>query len=81
MSSRYLFVPETKGLALEQIDLLYRESSSMHSHLSHFESCSYIHHTVLGSEAYRKKIIAEGETFTRNHVAEKEVCVIPFFFL
>lgn len=51
----YLFVPETKGLSLEQIDLLYRESS------------------ILGSEAYRKKIIEEGETFTRNRVAEKEV--------
>ena len=26
---RYFFVPETRGLSLEQIDRMYRESSSM----------------------------------------------------
>jgi sugar porter (SP) family MFS transporter len=45
----YFFIPETKGLSLEQIDLLYRESN------------------VLNSEKYRKKILADGETFA-SHV-------------
>jgi len=34
--------------------------------------------TVIGSEAYRKKIIAEDETFTKQFVAEKgEVYLVP----
>jgi SP family sugar:H+ symporter-like MFS transporter len=36
------FIPETKGLSLEQIDLMYRNT------------------TVLKSNAYRRRILAEG---------------------
>jgi len=37
--------------------------------------------TVIGSEAYRKKILDDNETFTKNFVSEKErviVCHFPF---
>ncbi|KAJ6544234.1 monosaccharide importer [Mycena capillaripes] len=48
----YFFIPETKGLSLEQIDLLYKESS------------------IIGSEKYRKKMIAENETFMHHDKVE-----------
>ncbi|KAF7331036.1 putative glucose transporter rco-3 [Mycena venus] len=44
----YFFIPETKGLSLEQIDLLYQESS------------------IINSNKYRKKMIAESETHAHH---------------
>lgn len=74
--NRYFFIPETKGLTLEQIDLLYRESSGNVLFLfflffpivclfpNTFLFCFLI--AVIGSEAYRRKMVEQNETFTTN---------------
>ena len=53
----YLFVPETKGLSLEQVDILYRNSS------------------ILGSNAYRQKILDED-----IHDVDTAACTSPSLF-
>ncbi|KAF8165953.1 monosaccharide importer [Crassisporium funariophilum] len=58
----YFFIPETRGLSLEQIDLLYRESSTG---LNQFNFPP-----VVGSEQYRRHILADNETFIGNLKAE-----------
>jgi len=65
----YFFIPETRGLSLEQIDLLYKESSS--KRWQYWSSFPVPHHStfifaVRNSTSYRAKMIAENETYTHQ---------------
>ena len=57
---RYFFVPETRGLSLEQIDRMYRESSSMFWVLFwvlSFSDLVFLASIVVASEAFNRKLL------------------------
>ena len=56
----YFFVPETRGLSLEQIDRMYRESSSMFWVLFwvlSFSDLVFLASIVVASEAFNRKLL------------------------
>jgi len=61
----YFFIPEVKGLSLEQIDLLYRESSMMNS-------AAYNKKMKAENETFTSKALAEQELGLDHGKAEKK---------
>jgi SP family sugar:H+ symporter-like MFS transporter len=82
MIIRYFFVPETRGLSLEQIDLLYRESSSAYLSFFMFLTLWLIalgilsFFTVIKSVSYNRRVRAEN-----LHVASHVEDVVRTFLL
>ena len=72
---------------MEQIDLLYRESTSTFF-LSHFlfffpffVDRFFFFDVVIGSDKYRKEMLERGETYLTNLEHQKEVCSFFYYLI